>query len=112
VHAGCQRGQQRCQPGCQPVSSRSAEIAWVVALLLLGAYEGWAILTGHTTLSRAVWSADLSPYGKLLPLATGVLIAHFFAVDVTSILAFLFGFVGGGLFWHIQPEIIMPATKP
>ena len=91
---------------------RSAEVAWVVAILLLGAYELWALWGGHVTLSRAVWSADLSPYGSLLPLLAGGLCAHFFAIDVNSILAFLFGFVGGGIWWHRVPEIIMPATKP
>lgn len=91
---------------------RSAEIAWCAAIFLLGAYEVFALFTNHTTLSRAVWSADLSPYGKLLPLVAGLLSAHFFAVDVPSILAFLFGFVGGGLFWHEVDEVIIPAAKP
>ena len=91
--------------------NRSAEIAWVTAIFVLGLYELWALFTGRTTLSRSVWTADLGPYGKLWPVLAGGLMAHFFAIDVTSILAFLFGFVGGGLFWHIEPTVILPASK-
>ena len=75
---------------------------WLVAASTLsyGSYELWALLTGHETLSRFVWTVDMSPYGALLPLAVGVLVAHFFIFDWKSATALLFGLVGGAIWWH------------
>lgn len=56
---------------------RYAEGAWVVAILLLGIYETWALTTGNTTLSRAVWTAERGQYGPLIPFLIGMLAAHF-----------------------------------
>ncbi len=90
----------RLRQNSQSSNMRYAEMAWVGAIFLLLSYEMWALFTGHMTLSRAVWTADASPYGKLLPLLTGILVFHFFGNDVQSILALFLGFVGGGIFWH------------
>ena len=79
---------------------RLADLAWVAGLFVLGSYETWALLTGHLTLSRAVWTAESGPYGTLLPLLAGVLAGHFFAVDWRIFSAFAFGVLGGKLFWH------------
>ena len=79
---------------------KAPDLAWIAALLLLAIYEIYALATNQITLSRAVWTLDMSAYGMLLPVMGGGLAAHFFATDVQTILAFLFGFVGAGLFWH------------
>ncbi len=55
-----------------------AEIAWVVAILLLAMYEGYALVTGKETLSRVVWNANRTQYGPLIPFVAGFLCAHFF----------------------------------
>ena len=55
-----------------------AEIAWVTAIVVLGAYEIWALATGHITLSRTVWNLDRSQYGPLVPFLAGLLCGHFF----------------------------------
>lgn len=55
-----------------------ADSIWLLAIAILGAYEIWALATGHTTLSRAVWTANHGQYGSLLPLLVGILIGHFF----------------------------------
>ena len=57
---------------------RYAEIAWVVAIAILAIYEIYALATGNTTLSRAVWNADRSQYGPLIPFLAGMLCGHFF----------------------------------
>lgn len=56
----------------------TADKAWFVAIILLGAYEIWALATNHQTLSRAVWNIDASQYGSLLPFLAGLLCGHFF----------------------------------
>ena len=76
-----------------------AGLAWAAALILLGAYEGWAFSTGGQTLSAWVWTVDLGAYGRILPLLAGVLVGHFFVVDMASTLALAFGIVGGAWFW-------------
>lgn len=55
-----------------------AEFAWVTAIALLGMYEIWALATGHTTLSRAAWTAQRGQYGPLIPFLAGMLAGHFF----------------------------------
>ncbi len=55
----------------------SADLAWFSAIGILAAYELWAILTHHITLSRAVWTAEREQYGALLPFLVGFLAAHF-----------------------------------
>lgn len=57
---------------------KAAEIAWVIALLGLLVFEGFALATGKTTLSRAVWTMNRSQYGPLLPFLAGLLCGHFF----------------------------------
>ncbi len=93
--------------------TRAAAYVWVACLVLLAIYETWAIFTGHETLSRAVWTADTSQYGLILPLAAGVLAAHFFMFSLETIQAFLFGLVGGMLFFHrgVDPPSLFPPSK-
>jgi hypothetical protein len=55
-----------------------AEIAWVGAICLLGAYEVYALVTGQQTLSRTIWNIDRTQYGPLIPLLWGMLTGHFF----------------------------------
>lgn len=55
-----------------------AEIAWALALLILGLYESWALTTDHVTLSRTVWTIQRSQYGPLLPFLAGMVAGHFF----------------------------------
>jgi hypothetical protein len=57
---------------------RIAELAWGVALIGLAVYESWALLTSHTTLSRAIWMLEKSQYGPLLPFLAGLLCGHLF----------------------------------
>ena len=57
---------------------RYADNMWVLAICLLALYEMYALTTGHTTLSRAVWDADRSKYGPLFPFLAGMLCGHFF----------------------------------
>lgn len=45
---------------------------WLIAFLALLVYEGFALLTGHTTLSRMVYNATLD-WG-LLPFIVGFLV--------------------------------------
>lgn len=77
-----------------------ASAAIAATLILLGGYEGWAAFTGHMTISAWVWTIDLAAYGHILPLLVGVLIGHFFAVDVASIMVFGLGFLAGWIAWH------------
>jgi hypothetical protein len=77
-----------------------ASLALIAALVSLGGYEAWALWTNHITLSRLFWGTELGSYGLFLPLMLGLLVGHFVLVNVDTILAFLFGFVGAGLFWH------------
>jgi hypothetical protein len=51
---------------------------WLTAVIFLLAYEGFALATGRTTLSRFVWTTDKSQYGPLLPFLVGLLCGHFF----------------------------------
>ena len=60
------------------MNMKYAEIAWVTSIVVLGAYEVWALATNQTTLSRTVWSLNRSQYGPLLPLIWGLLTGHFF----------------------------------
>lgn len=83
------------------MNSASAVIA--AALILLGMYEGWAAFTGGTTISAWVWNIDLAPYGHILALLVGVLMGHFFAVDVASLMVFFLGMVGGWVAWSRVP---------
>lgn len=55
-----------------------AEAVWILALFVLGVYELWALTTHHMTLSRAIWVAQRSEYGPLLPFMAGLLCGHFF----------------------------------
>jgi hypothetical protein len=55
-----------------------ADATWAAALCVLAVYEVWALLTGHMTLSRAVWTMDRGQYGPLLPFLAGMLAGHFF----------------------------------
>lgn len=57
---------------------RVADIAWVSAIVVLAVYETYALTTGHTTLSRAVWTIDRTKYGPLFPFLAGMLAGHFF----------------------------------
>ena len=57
---------------------RLADYMWLSAIGILSTYEIYALATGHTTLSRAVWTADRGQYGPLLPFLAGMLCGHFF----------------------------------
>jgi hypothetical protein len=50
--------------------------AWLIGLGWLGAYEAWAIATGHQTLSEAVWSIEC--IDPLVVFAAGVISGHLF----------------------------------
>ncbi len=60
------------------MNPKYAELAWVSAIVILGAYEVYALATDHITLSRTVWNLDRSQYGPLVPFLTGMLMGHFF----------------------------------
>ena len=50
----------------------SGKLAWLVAVLFLGVYEAWAILTHHETLSHAMY-AMTQAFG-VLPFLAGVIV--------------------------------------
>lgn len=55
--------------------------AWLALIAVsFGAYEGFAIKTGRTTLSRYVWtlSKDWPPFPWVVGVLTGGLAVHFF----------------------------------
>jgi hypothetical protein len=94
--------------------TRYAIYVWVLCLFVLAFYETWAVFSGRETLSRAVWTADTSQYGLVLPLLAGILAAHFFMFSLETIQAFLFGLVAGMLFFHrgIDPPALPPGPHP
>ncbi len=53
--------------------------AWLLAALWLTAYEAWALLTNHQTLSRAMWMVTTAwpPAIFLLGLIVGGAAVHF-----------------------------------
>jgi hypothetical protein len=55
-------------------------IVFGAALASFLGYEGYALLTKHTTISEYVWAANRTYpiIGVLFGLATGMLIGHFF----------------------------------
>ena len=55
-----------------------AELIWIASIALLASYETWALATGNTTLSRAVWTIERGQYGPLVPFLAGMLCGHFF----------------------------------
>jgi hypothetical protein len=62
----------------KPQTPAMAYCAWGAAVSLLLAYEAYALITNHETLSRTIWNADRSQYGPLLPFLAGGLCGHFF----------------------------------
>lgn len=78
-----------------------ASIALIVAFLSLSGYEVWALATDSVTLSRLFWITEVGNYGLLLPVIFGLLAGHFVLVSIDTMLAFFYGFVAAGLFWHI-----------
>jgi hypothetical protein len=57
---------------------RVVAYVWLAAIAFLAVYEIYALFTGHDTLSRAVWTAERSEYGPLIPFLAGLVCGHFF----------------------------------
>ena len=58
-------------------------VAWIIVLVVSFAiFEGFALATGRTTLSRTVWTINKNfpPFGWMCGLVVGFLAAHFFWV--------------------------------
>ena len=60
------------------MNGKFPDFAWVIAVAGLLLYEGYALYTGHETLSRAIWTANKTQYGPLLPFVVGFLMGHLF----------------------------------
>lgn len=54
-------------------------VIWLIAIVLLGTYEWWAIATHHPTLSQWIWQAEIAqPWLRwTILVALAVLIWHF-----------------------------------